>query len=41
MFMDVLKHGSCVAVWDRKLSDFIKMIFVCVLKMNESSHEGE
>jgi len=35
-FMD-LKSGICVAsLWrDRKLSDFIKNIFICVPKMNE------
>jgi len=42
-----LESGSCVdCQWsDRKLSDFIKNIFICVLKINESltglgRHEG-
>ncbi len=30
-----LEHGCSVAVWVRKLLDFIKNIFICVLKMNE------
>ena len=43
-----LESSSCVGCqWrDRKLSDFIKKIFICVLKMNESltgleRHKGE
>ena len=43
-----LESGSCVdSEWrDRKLSDFIKNIFICVVKMKESltcleRHEGE
>jgi len=43
-----LESGSCVdCLWrDRKLSDLIKDIFICVLKMNErltglQRHEGE
>jgi len=43
-----LESGSCVGCqWrDRKLSDFIKKIFICVPKMKESlkvlkRHEGE
>jgi len=42
------RRGSCIAVYGeyRKLSDFIKKIFICVSKMNESlkgleRHEGE
>ncbi len=31
-----LEHSSCVSVCRvKKLSDFIKNIFICVLKMNE------
>ncbi len=44
----VWEHVSCVAVYGkgRGLSDFIKNILICVLKMNESltglkRHEGE
>jgi len=43
-----LEIGSCVgSPWrDRNLSDFIKNIFICVLKMNKGltcveQHEGE
>ncbi len=30
-----LEHIRCIAVWVRKLSDFIKYIVICVPKMNE------
>ncbi len=46
MFVD-LDHSSFLAVWRvRKLSDFIKNIFICVPKMNKGLtgldwHEGE
>ncbi len=40
-----LKRGSSIAVWVRKLSDFIINILICVQKMNEGftgleRHEG-
>ena len=50
LFMNFLKHQSFSCMdcqWgDRKLSDFIKKIFICVRKMNESltgleQHESE
>jgi len=37
--MNFLKHqiGGCSCQWrDRNLSDFIKKIFICGLKMNKS-----
>jgi len=46
--MNFFEVSSCVdCQWrDRNLSDFIKNIFICILKMNESltgleRHEGE
>jgi len=31
------QSGSCICQWrDRNLSDFIKKIFICALKMNEN-----